>query len=64
MSDSATAIPELTEYLQRLIDAGNYDAVKQLLKPEQPVDAGVMALRVLLLGGLLRRRRQAAGTVL
>ncbi|CAK27000.1 MAG: magnesium transporter [Cyanobacteriota bacterium] len=39
MSDSATAIPELTEYLQRLIDAGNYDAVKQLLNPEQPVDA-------------------------
>ena len=39
MPDSATAIPELTQYLQRLIDAGNYDAVKQLLEPEQPVDA-------------------------
>ena len=46
MSDSATAIPELTEYLQRLIDAGNYDAVKQLLKPEQPVDAAEAGFRM------------------
>jgi len=36
----------------------------QLSTGGQPVDAGVMALGVLLLGGLLRRRRQAAGTVL
>ena len=36
---TTTAIPELTQYLERLLAAGNYDAVKQLLEPEQPADA-------------------------
>ena len=39
MAEIRTAIPELTQYLGRLLTAGNYDAVKQLLEPEQPVDA-------------------------
>ena len=36
---TTTAIPELTQYLERLLAAGNYDAVKQLLEPERPADA-------------------------
>ena len=39
MVENTTAIPELTQYLERLLTAGNYDAVKQLLEPEQPADA-------------------------
>ena len=39
MPDSKAAIPDLTEYLERLLEAGNYDAVKQLLAPEQPADS-------------------------
>ena len=39
MVEHTAAIPELTQYLERLLTAGNYDAVKQLLEPEQPADA-------------------------
>jgi len=39
MVENTAAIPELTQYLERLLTAGNYHAVKQLLEPEQPADA-------------------------